>query len=110
MQHDPKQSRHTTLTPDAAPIVGRMRALWDSFRAPVIAAFPKAPGLPKNKKDYLNFVDQIYQSDAYHSLSIEGYRVTPEVIARVQGSGTDKRDQTLRSPDQVAGPFSTASP
>ena len=81
------QQTFKTLMPDAAPIVGRMRAVWDSFRGPVIAAFPKAPGLPKNKKnkeDYLNFVDEIYPSDAYHSLSIEGYRVTPKLIARVQ--------------------------
>jgi hypothetical protein len=32
----------------------------------------------------LRFVDDIYQSDAYHSLSIEGYRVTPELIERVR--------------------------
>ena len=35
--------------------------------------FPKAPGLPKDKKAYLRFIDEIYQHDAYHSLSIEGY-------------------------------------
>jgi len=38
--------------------------------------------LPKDTDAYLKFVDDIYQSDAYHSLSIEGYRVTPELIAR----------------------------
>jgi hypothetical protein len=75
----------------AAPIVGRVHALWESMRAPVIAAFPAAPGLPKKKKDYLRFVDQIYQNDAYHSLSIEGYRVTPELIARV-GKGNWRPD------------------
>ena len=45
--------------------------------------FPKPPGLPMNQTTYLNFVDGIYQSDAYHSLSIEGYRVSPELIERV---------------------------
>jgi fido (protein-threonine AMPylation protein) len=68
-----------------APIVGRMRGLWESMREVVIAEFPEAPGLPAKKKDYLHFVDEIYQSDAYHSLSIEGYRVTPELIERVRG-------------------------
>jgi Fic family protein len=29
-------------------------------------------------------VDEIYKSDAYHSLSIEGYSVTPELIERVR--------------------------
>lgn len=68
-----------------APIVGRMRGLWESMREAVIAEFPEAPGLPAKKKEYLHFVDQIYQNDAYHSLSIEGYRVTPELIERVRG-------------------------
>jgi len=34
--------------------------------------FPKAPGLPKNSSAYLRNVAEIYQSDAYRSLSIEG--------------------------------------
>jgi Fic family protein len=81
----------------AAPIVGRIHALWESMRAPVIAAFPAAPGLPKNKKDYLRFVDQIYQNDAYHSLSIEGYRVTPELIERVaKGNWRSEEDESDR--------------
>jgi hypothetical protein len=29
-------------------------------------------------------VDEIYSTDAYHSLSIEGYRVTPDLIERVR--------------------------
>jgi hypothetical protein len=45
------------LAPEAAPIVRRMQALWESFRAPVIGVFPKAPGLPKNKKSNLTFVE-----------------------------------------------------
>jgi hypothetical protein len=73
-----------------APIVGRMRALWESMREAVIAEFPKAPGLPARKKDYLHLVDEIYQNDAYHSLSIEGYRVTPELIERVRGGNWNR--------------------
>lgn len=68
-----------------APIVGRVRGLWESMRDAVIAEFPEAPGLPAKKKEYLHFVDEIYQNDAYHSLSIEGYRVTPELIERARG-------------------------
>ena len=46
------------------------------MRETIIAIFPKSPGLPKSKNQYLKFVDEIYKSDAYHSLSIEGYSVT----------------------------------
>ncbi len=68
----------------APPIVGRLQGAWDSMRDNVIKALPKAPGIPANRTAYLDFVDDIYKSDAYHSLSIEGYSVTPELIDRVR--------------------------
>jgi hypothetical protein len=79
-----EQQAFGLLQPGASPVVGRLQSLWSSHRAAVIAAFPKPPGLPKDADAYLKFVDEIYQSDAYHSLSIEGYRVTPELIDRVR--------------------------
>ena len=72
-----------------APIVGRLQSMWKTFRETVIAEFPKAPGLPQDTTAYLSFVDDIYQNDAYHSLSIEGYRVTPELIERVRAGNWD---------------------
>ena len=66
------------------PIARRLQSLWETFREPVIEAFPKAPQLSRDPKTYLSFVDGIYLNDAYHSLSIEGYRVTPELIERVR--------------------------
>jgi fido (protein-threonine AMPylation protein) len=72
-----------------APIVGRLQAIWAASRDAVLESFPKPHGLPKNQTAYLNFVDGIYQSDAYHSLSIEGYRVSPELIERVRSGAWD---------------------
>jgi fido (protein-threonine AMPylation protein) len=72
------------LAPAVAPIVGRIHGMWDSMRGATLRAFPSAPGLPADRDAYLHFVDEIYQSDAYHSLSIEGYRVTPALIERVR--------------------------
>jgi len=72
----------------AAPIVGRMRAMWDSMRGAIVETFPRAPGLPRKKTEYLRSVDDIYKSDAYHSLSIEGYSVTPALIERVRDCPT----------------------
>jgi fido (protein-threonine AMPylation protein) len=82
----PQQS-FTPLAVGVPPIVGRVQALWSGLREPVLEVFPKPPGLPADPKKYMGFVDEIYQSDAYHSLSIEGYRVSPELIERVR-SGT----------------------
>jgi Fic/DOC family protein len=72
------------LNPGTPPVAARVRALWESTRNVVAASFPKAPGLPKDKSAYLQFVEDIYKSDAYHSLSIEGYSVTPELIEKVK--------------------------
>src|SRR5215469_6905522 len=73
----------------AASIVGRIEMLWESMRGKVLATFPKAPGLPTDKEAYLRFVDEIYRTDAYHSLSIEGYSVTPALVEKVRQGGWD---------------------
>jgi len=88
------------LTPAAAPIVGRIQSMWESMRGTVLSTFPPPPGLPADRAAYLHFVDEIYQSDAYHSLSIEGYRVTPDLIERVRSGGwrpeSNEADQKSR--------------
>jgi Fic family protein len=63
--------------------------LWESMRGTVLEIFPKAPGLPKDKRAYVCFVEEIYKSDAYHSLSIEGYSVSPKLIDRVRQGNWD---------------------
>ncbi len=78
----------------ATPIVARLRTLWRTHRSFVLDQFPDEPGLPIDVGIYLDQVDEIYKSDAYHSLSIEGYRVTPELIERVKSGdwNPDSRD------------------
>ena len=70
---------------ETSPYVNRIRLLWQKMREPVIQHFPKSPGMPQNMKAYLERVDDTYVTDAYHSLSIEGYRVTRELIERARG-------------------------
>jgi Fic family protein len=52
----------------------------------------------------LDFVEDIYKNDAYHSLSIEGYSVTPELIERVQRGDWDPQnhDGDKKKPDALA--------
>jgi fido (protein-threonine AMPylation protein) len=69
---------------ERSPYVNRMRLSWQAMREPIIERFPKAPGRTKDIKAYLKQVDDVYVTDAYHSLSIEGYRVSAELIARVR--------------------------
>ena len=50
---------------------------------PLLKHFPESPGIPDDKSAYMEQVEDNYKSDAYHSLSIEGYRVTSQLIERV---------------------------
>ena len=59
-----------------SPYVTRMQLDWQSMRSVVVEGFPKPPGRPKDKSAYLSSMDDVYVDDAYHSLSIEGYRVS----------------------------------
>lgn len=64
--------------------VNRMRMNWARMRTDVLAVFPPAPSLAKSVASYLKQVDEVYVSDAYNSLSIEGYKVSAELIERVR--------------------------
>jgi fido (protein-threonine AMPylation protein) len=88
---DPFNDRPALALPtrEASPYVNRIRLLWQKMREPVIARFPKAPGLPRNVDAYMKGVEKAYVTDAYHSLSIEGYRVSPELIERVRSGWWD---------------------
>jgi fido (protein-threonine AMPylation protein) len=98
------EQRFGVLPTVTAPIVGRMQAMWESMRGAVVEMFPKAPGLPQNREEYLRVVDHMYKSDAYHSLSIEGYSVTSALIERVQMGDwdPDHHDDDRQSRDALA--------
>ena len=67
-----------------SPYVNRMRMNWAQMRGDVLKLFPDAPGLAKSAASYMKQVDKVYVSDAYNSLSIEGYKVSAELIERVR--------------------------
>jgi fido (protein-threonine AMPylation protein) len=88
-ENDPFTDKPALALPvrETSPYVNRIRLLWQKMRGPIIERFPKAPGLPRDISGYMKRVDDAFVTDAYHSLSIEGYRVTPDLIERVR-SGT----------------------
>jgi len=85
-ESDPFETKPPVILSDReqSPYVTRMRLLWQAMREPVIERFPKSSGLTKDIEGYMRHVDGIYVTDAYHSLSIEGYRVSAELIERVR--------------------------
>ena len=85
-ENDPFDEKSYALlsTRELSPYVHRINLIWHQMREEIIKIFPKAPGKPKDVKAYMKQVDDIYATDAYHSLSIEGYRVSPELIESVR--------------------------
>jgi len=71
-------------SPEQSPYVNRIRLMWQQMREPILKQFPAAPGRPSDIAVYLKATDDIYLTDAYHSLSIEGYRVDLELIEQVR--------------------------
>jgi hypothetical protein len=85
-EEDPFVSKIVLVLPrrEVSPYAGRIRLMWQQMRGPVIKRFPASPGPLKNRDAYLKHVQEIYLTDAYHSLSIEGYRVSPILIEHVR--------------------------
>jgi fido (protein-threonine AMPylation protein) len=67
-----------------SPYLARIAAMWAEMREPVVDLFDPPPGLPRSTRAYLADVEERYVADAYNSLSIEGYSVTPDLIERVR--------------------------
>lgn len=69
---------------ETSPYVNRIKIMWSQMRQVVIDNFPLAGTTVTDVDNYLQQVEDNFTTDAYHSLSIEGYRVTPELIERVR--------------------------
>lgn len=87
-----------------SPYATRIFAMWDQFRNTIIRHFPQVPGLPKNRASYLTHISEIYEQDAYHSLSIEGYKVSKELIEKVMEAKWDpeKNSADVQQRDALA--------
>jgi len=75
---------------ERSPYIKRLQILWQEMRPNVIKHFPVNTGKQKiNAKSYLKKMEEMYVTDAYNSLSIEGYKVSPELIQRVRTGNWD---------------------
>lgn len=77
------------LNRERSPYVNRIHILWQEMRKVVLENFPESPKKAVNIKAYLKKVEESYVTDAYHSLSIEGYRVSPDLIKHVRSGKWD---------------------
>ena len=74
---------------DASPVVRRLRLTWGAMRNRVMDEFPRPPDRSVDIDAQLARIEDAYVTDAYHSLSIEGYRVNPTLIGRVRSGDWD---------------------
>jgi len=97
-EHDPFKEISPPIfdSMEKSPYVNRIRMLWHEMRKEVLPHLPEPKGLPKNKTEFLKQIDDLFVTDAYHSLSIEGYQVSEELIEKVRSGSwspeTDERD------------------
>lgn len=82
----PKAAISPTST---SPAVVRLMHMWAEMREPVISCFPRPSNSQVDIEKYLNSVEESYTSDAYNSLSIEGYQVSKELIDRIRNGEWD---------------------
>ena len=98
-------------TRPSSPYVPRLQQMWAAMRDDVVALFPPPPGMAQQAENYLAQVEEKYVQDAYHSLSIEGYRVSPALIEKIRSGawnpGEDAADKTTVDALAARGYFET---
>lgn len=82
-----------TIRP-VSPYADRIQLLWQQMRPAVLEHFPPSPKVSAD--DYFAKAHQLYEYDAYHSLSIEGFQVTRELIARIAMGGDSQDDLAMK--------------
>ncbi len=72
-------------------VIDRFLVMWDKMSPVVKDNFRAPPENEPSQATYLERMDAIYTSDAYHSLSIEGYQVDEKLIEKVRDGEWDPK-------------------
>ncbi len=84
-EEDPFTSTSTIVYQRAtSPYATRLKLMWASMREVVIKKFPESTNTYTDVESCLKQIEEHYKEDAYNSLSIEGYKVTDELIEKVK--------------------------
>jgi fido (protein-threonine AMPylation protein) len=100
-EEDPFADRSAVAyTHITSPYVMRLKWMWSKMSETVIANFPQTGHTHTTDIDAcMEGIEAQYKLDAYHSLSIEGYKVTDELIEKVR-SGNWKPDEDASDAEQ----------
>jgi hypothetical protein len=81
-----------------SPYGSRIKILWHSMRDEVFKFAPKIDDVKNDSEKIIKIIQERYKEDAYHSLSIEGYQVTEELIDKIeQGEWDPENNQADRT-------------
>ena len=85
---NPFERAHEPIRPlERSPIAARLRLLWADMRTRILPHLAHDAPSPTVRplQEILKDIDDGYVADSYHSLSIEGYRVSEDLIRRIAG-------------------------
>ena len=93
-EEDPFEDKVDNISPvPVSPYVARLTLMWGKMRQMVIDNFPAPASVPANIAELLKQLDDKYTEDAYHSLSIEGYKVSDELIEKVKSGNWNPKEE-----------------
>jgi len=75
-----------------SPYAVRIRLMWERMKEQIKGLGLRMPGKTLDSKRILEAMEENYIRDSYHSLSIEGYRVTERLIERVRSGEWNPED------------------
>ncbi|MFC1494567.1 Fic family protein [Thermodesulfobacteriota bacterium] len=105
-EKDPFEKKASLILPvrQLSPYVNRIRLMWKQMREPILDNIPASPDRISSIIDYIKKADDVYVNDAYHSLSIEGYRVNHDMIKRVRNGdwNPDENEDDLEQGNALA--------
>ena len=85
------------LTRAEHPCALRVREMWRRYKPVVEQIMPSCTSAPVDLDLYLKDVDERHIEDAYHSLSIEGYKVSNELIERIANGNWGAESHATRN-------------
>ena len=84
-EEDPFEHKSSlAYTRTKSPYTTRLKLMWNKMRSTVMEHFPSITHQHTDIESCLQSIDTQYLQDAYHSLSIEGYQVTDDLIKKVE--------------------------
>lgn len=93
---NPFHSNHPILSSSRvlSPYVARIEAMWKEMREDVIKIFSEVHSKEIALDECIRRVKEVHTHDAYHSLSIEGYQVSHDLIKQIARGDWNPNENT----------------